>query len=161
MTGRVLGGPADQLSLFVNEAPTEVVLGSDGTFGASVLLQPGLNRLRAVATGPGDARAEGSISIEYVPAGPGRIVFTSPGNGFVLGPDAPPVIVVEGTVEDFSLRRTLLRDADGSFHTVPNGQIQVATKLSRAGGGQGLAADENAADGAAADGASADEPAEP
>ena len=63
---------------------------------------------------------------------------------------------VEGTVEDFSLRRTLLRDADGSFHTVPNGQIQVATKLSRAGGGQGLAADE-----AAADGASADEPAEP
>ena len=48
---------------------------------------------------------------------------------------------VEGTVEDFSLRRTLLRDADGSFHTVPNGQIQVATKLSRAGGGQGVAAE--------------------
>ena len=38
---------------------------------------------------------------------------------------------VEGTVEDFSLRRTLLRDADGSFHTVPNGQILVATRLSR------------------------------
>jgi small-conductance mechanosensitive channel len=49
---------------------------------------------------------------------------------------------VEGTVEDFSLRRTLLRDADGSLHTVPNGQIQVATRLSRAGGGQGVAADE-------------------
>ena len=46
---------------------------------------------------------------------------------------------VEGTVEDFSLRRTLLRDADGSFHTVPNGQIQVATRLSRRGGGQGVA----------------------
>ena len=46
---------------------------------------------------------------------------------------------VEGTVEDFSLRRTLLRDADGSFHTVPNGQILVATRLSRAGGGQGVA----------------------
>jgi hypothetical protein len=100
VTGRVLGGPADQLSLYVNDALTEVVLGGDGTFGASVLLQPGLNRLRAVASGPGDTRAEGSVSIEYVPAGPGRIVFTSPGDGFVLGPDAPPVIVVEGMVED-------------------------------------------------------------
>jgi moderate conductance mechanosensitive channel len=49
---------------------------------------------------------------------------------------------VEGTVEDFSLRRTLLRDADGSFHTVPNGQILVATRLSRAGGGQGVAAED-------------------
>jgi small-conductance mechanosensitive channel len=48
---------------------------------------------------------------------------------------------VEGTVEDFSLRRTLLRDADGSIHTVPNGQILVATRLSRPGGGQGLASD--------------------
>ena len=46
---------------------------------------------------------------------------------------------VEGTVEDFSLRRTLLRDADGSLHTVPNGQILVATRLSRSGGGQGVA----------------------
>jgi moderate conductance mechanosensitive channel len=51
---------------------------------------------------------------------------------------------VEGTVEDFSLRRTLLRDADGSLHTVPNGQILVATRLSRAGGGQGLAAEDGA-----------------
>ena len=41
---------------------------------------------------------------------------------------------VEGIVEDFSLRRTLLRDADGSFHTVPNGQILVATRLSRRAG---------------------------
>jgi moderate conductance mechanosensitive channel len=48
---------------------------------------------------------------------------------------------VEGTVEDFSMRRTLLRDADGSFHTVPNGQILVATKLSRSGGGAGVAAE--------------------
>ena len=46
---------------------------------------------------------------------------------------------VEGTVEDFSLRRTLLRDEDGSLHTVPNGQILVATRLTRRGGGQGVA----------------------
>jgi moderate conductance mechanosensitive channel len=56
---------------------------------------------------------------------------------------------VEGTVEDFSLRRTLLRDADGSFHTVPNGQILVATRLNRRGGGDDVARESEApADGA-------------
>jgi small-conductance mechanosensitive channel len=34
-------------------------------------------------------------------------------------------------VEDFSLRRTTLRDIDGTIHTVPNGQIIVASNLSR------------------------------
>jgi small conductance mechanosensitive channel len=38
---------------------------------------------------------------------------------------------VEGVVEDFSLRRTTLRDIDGTIHTVPNGQIIVASNLSR------------------------------
>ncbi|MEP6468909.1 MAG: mechanosensitive ion channel domain-containing protein [Chloroflexota bacterium] len=38
---------------------------------------------------------------------------------------------VEGKVEDFSLRRTTLRDADGTVHSVPNGQIIVASNLSR------------------------------
>jgi small conductance mechanosensitive channel len=38
---------------------------------------------------------------------------------------------VEGVVEDFSLRRTTLRDRDGTIHNVPNGQIIVASNLSR------------------------------
>jgi small-conductance mechanosensitive channel len=38
---------------------------------------------------------------------------------------------VEGTVEDFSLRRTTLRDLDGTVHTVPNGQIIVASNMTR------------------------------
>ncbi|MEO7296489.1 MAG: mechanosensitive ion channel family protein [Candidatus Limnocylindria bacterium] len=38
---------------------------------------------------------------------------------------------VEGAVEDFSLRRTTLRDLDGTTHTVPNGQILVTTNLTR------------------------------
>jgi moderate conductance mechanosensitive channel len=49
--------------------------------------------------------------------------------------DAVRIGGVEGVVEDFSLRRTLLRDADGSVHNVPNGQIIVATNLSRGAGG--------------------------
>jgi moderate conductance mechanosensitive channel len=38
---------------------------------------------------------------------------------------------VEGVVEDFSLRRTTLRDLDGTLHVVPNGQIIVASNLAR------------------------------
>ena len=34
-------------------------------------------------------------------------------------------------MEDFSLRRTTLRDQDGTVHSVPNGQIIVASNLSR------------------------------
>ena len=38
---------------------------------------------------------------------------------------------VEGVVEDFGLRRTTLRGLDGALHIVPNGQILVATSLTR------------------------------
>jgi small-conductance mechanosensitive channel len=38
---------------------------------------------------------------------------------------------VEGVVEDFSLRRTTLRDVDGAIHTVPNGQIIVTSNITR------------------------------
>src|SRR3990172_13271630 len=38
---------------------------------------------------------------------------------------------VAGTVEDLSLRRTTLRDLDGVVHTVPNGEISVASNLTR------------------------------
>lgn len=38
---------------------------------------------------------------------------------------------VEGVVQDFSLRRTTLRDLDGTVHSVPNGQITVASNLTR------------------------------
>lgn len=38
---------------------------------------------------------------------------------------------VDGVVEDFSLRRTTLRDLDGTVHNVPNGQITVASNMTR------------------------------
>ena len=38
---------------------------------------------------------------------------------------------VDGVVEDFSLRRTTLRDVDGAVHTVPNGQITVTSNVTR------------------------------
>src|SRR4051794_20356895 len=51
-------------------------------------------------------------------------------NQFSKG-DVIRVAGVSGTVEDFSLRRTTLRDLDGVVHTVPNGDISVASNLTR------------------------------
>ncbi len=38
---------------------------------------------------------------------------------------------LKGTVEDFSLRRTTLRDADGTLYIIPNSQIATVSNLSR------------------------------
>jgi small conductance mechanosensitive channel len=51
-------------------------------------------------------------------------------NQFSKG-DVIRIAGVSGTVEDFSLRRTTLRDLDGVVHTVPNGEIGVASNLTR------------------------------
>lgn len=51
-------------------------------------------------------------------------------NQFAKG-DVVRIAGVSGTVEDFTLRRTTLRDLDGVVHTVPNGEIKVASNLTR------------------------------
>jgi small-conductance mechanosensitive channel len=51
-------------------------------------------------------------------------------NQFAKG-DVVRIAGVSGTVEDFTLRRTTLRDQDGTVHTVPNGEITVASNLTR------------------------------
>jgi len=45
--------------------------------------------------------------------------------------DVVRIAGVSGQVEDFTLRRTTLRDQDGTVHTVPNGEITVASNLTR------------------------------
>jgi len=45
--------------------------------------------------------------------------------------DVVRIADVAGTVEDFTLRRTTLRDLDGVVHTVPNGEIKVASNMTR------------------------------
>lgn len=51
-------------------------------------------------------------------------------NQFSKG-DVVTIAGVSGAVEDFSLRRTTLRDLDGNVHTVPNGAITVASNMTR------------------------------
>lgn len=45
--------------------------------------------------------------------------------------DVVTIAGVSGVVEDVSLRRTSLRDADGTLHTVPHGLIDVTSNLTR------------------------------
>ena len=45
--------------------------------------------------------------------------------------DVVRIAGVEGVVEEFSLRRTVLRDLDDTMHSVPNGAITVASNTTR------------------------------
>jgi moderate conductance mechanosensitive channel len=45
--------------------------------------------------------------------------------------DVVQIAGVDGVVEDFSLRRTVLRDGNGTVHSVPNGLVGVASNLTR------------------------------
>jgi small-conductance mechanosensitive channel len=45
--------------------------------------------------------------------------------------DMVKVAGVQGWVEEVNLRRTVLRDLDGTLHSVPNGEIKVSSNLTR------------------------------
>src|SRR5579884_1772125 len=45
--------------------------------------------------------------------------------------DTVKISGVQGVVENMTLRRTVLRDADGSVHIVPNSEIHVVSNLTR------------------------------
>jgi small conductance mechanosensitive channel len=40
-----------------------------------------------------------------------------------------------GVVEEINLRRTVLRDVDGIYHVVPNGEIRVSSNMTKRGPG--------------------------
>jgi small conductance mechanosensitive channel len=51
-------------------------------------------------------------------------------NQFDIG-DTVKIAGVQGVVETMTLRRTVLRDADGTVHTVPSSQITIVSNLTR------------------------------
>lgn len=57
-------------------------------------------------------------------------VFIIVENQYSAG-DVVRISGVDGVVEEISLRRTTLRDLDGTVHTVPNGAIVVASNMTR------------------------------
>ncbi len=145
VTGKVTGGTTDRLLVYVNEVPMELAIGA-GSFQTSVPLQPGLNQVRAIATGPVGLETEDSISIEYAPpSSPNGVALTSPADGFVVTPEDPPVVVVEGRVEDKSAttvwlvandRRIPVRASEGRFRKilpVSEPTLRIWAETSRAG----------------------------
>jgi hypothetical protein len=100
ISGRLLGGAAERVVLYVNGEPI-TVSPTQRAFEVSVPLQPGSNNLRAVATGPAGLEAEDVITVQYVtPTPTSGIVLATPADGLTLGPEDPPVVVVEGQVDD-------------------------------------------------------------
>src|SRR5271166_2182280 len=51
-------------------------------------------------------------------------------NQYDIG-DTIRIAGVKGTVEDMTLRRTVLRDDDGTLHTVPNSQVTIVSNTTR------------------------------
>ncbi len=51
-------------------------------------------------------------------------------NQYDIG-DLVKIAGVQGTVEDLSLRQTILRDSSGAVHFVPNSEIKIVTNLTR------------------------------
>jgi hypothetical protein len=103
VSGQLLGGAPEQLLLYVNGARTAVrVTGS--SFETLVPLEPGFNRLRAVAVAPGGIESDDAITIDYtLPVSSTTITLTSPRDGVTLGLDEAPIVVVEGRVDDRTL----------------------------------------------------------
>ncbi len=127
ISGRLLGGAAERVVLYVNGEPI-TVSPTQRAFEVSVPLQPGSNNLRAVATGPAGLEAEDVITVTYVtPTPTSGIVLASPADGLTLGPDDPPVVVVEGQVDDKTIgtlwivandRRVPVTAREGRFRQV-------------------------------------------
>jgi hypothetical protein len=102
VSGTIAGGAVERLVLHVNDTAQEVAL-AERSFQTPVALAPGLNRLRAVVTGAAGVEAEDVVEVEYVsPPARNAITLASPRDGFALGTDDPPLIVVEGELEDKS-----------------------------------------------------------
>jgi len=127
ISGKLSGGPADQVVLYVNGIPM-AVSATERTFEVSVSLKPGSNNLRVVATGPAGPETEDGITVDYVtPATSTGIVLVTPSDGLTLGAEDPPIVIVEGQVADPSIgsgwvvvndRRVPVSIRDGRFRHI-------------------------------------------
>jgi hypothetical protein len=127
ISGRLFGGAAERIVLYVNGEPI-TLSPTQRAFEVSVTLQPGPNDLRAVATNAAGLEAEDVIRVQYVTPQPtNAIVLTTPADGLTLGPEDPPVVVVEGQVDDTATgtvwivandRRVAVTAREGRFREV-------------------------------------------
>jgi hypothetical protein len=100
ISGVVVGGEPRRLQLQLGDAVTTPTV--DGrAFSATVSLKPGLNRVRVVAADSVGREAEETVSIQYnTPIG---VVITGPVDGYTIRSSDPPLVVVQGEVDDPSV----------------------------------------------------------
>ena len=127
ISGRLLGGTAERVVLYVN-GQAIAMSPTQRAFEISVPLQPGSNSVRAVAVDSAGLEADDLITVQYVtPPVTNGIVLATPDDGLTLGPEDPPVVVVEGNVADKTIdtvwvvandRRVPVTTRDGHFRQV-------------------------------------------
>jgi len=127
ISGRLLGGTAERVMLYVN-GQAIAMSRTERSFESSVPLRPGSNSVRAVAVDRTGLEVEDIITVQYAtPPLTNGIVLVSPDDEFTLGPEDPPVVVVEGEVQDKTIdtvwvvandRRVPVTTQDGHFRQV-------------------------------------------
>ena len=100
ISGVIVGGEPRRLQLQLGDAMTTPTV--DGrAFLATVSLKPGLNRVRVVVVDSVGREVEETVSIQYnAPIG---VVITGPVDGYTIRSSDPPLVVVQGEVDDPSV----------------------------------------------------------
>ncbi len=131
-------GTAQELSAIEVRKRRDTLSGLGGGSLRAVIIVIGvLMALRAVNLDIGPAIAGLGILGLAVGLGAQGLVKDIVAGAFILAEnhygrgDIVTIAAVTGTVEDLGLRRTVLRDFDGTVHIVPNGLIGVASNLTR------------------------------
>jgi hypothetical protein len=128
VSGTLVGGEAERVVVQV-EGRTIETLRAGRVFTAPVMLSPGVNRVRVLATDVHGSEVEETLTVRYVPPAAPDIAITSPADGHTLSADDPPLVVVRGRVSDPSVssvwvvvneRRIMVPVSAGTFqHAVP------------------------------------------
>jgi hypothetical protein len=146
ISGMLIGGAAARLVVQVDDRTSESTL--DGrAFTASVKLLPGLNRVRVLATDTQGAEVEEVVTVDYAPPVTADVALVSPRDGHMLSSDDPPLVEVQGQVNDANLtavwvvsndRRVMVPVVAGRFRHVvpvfePEMRIRAETGIDRRG----------------------------
>jgi len=95
----------------------------------TILAELGVN-ITAIVTGLGIAGLAIALGTQTLVKDAINGIFLLAEDQYRRG-DVIKIADVTGTVEDITLRRTILRDTDGVVHSVPNGSISVVSNYTR------------------------------
>src|SRR3954471_7535799 len=138
ITRKIAGVDEDRLPSGIRAQQVRTLANVITSVGVSVILfVAGMEALSILGLNLGPLLASAGIAGLAIGFGAQTLVKDVINGFFVLVEDqyhlgdVIEVAGVKGTVEDMTLRRTALRDGDGSLHFVPNSEIKVVSNLTR------------------------------